>query len=309
MAIPRVLTSLLVLGMALGSPADALVKAYNVAPDLTIPDDATRVSVLNVPDFGTINDLNVINVTLKLPEIGEAVISLTSPGGITVQIKGTRGSIGDGIIDCDFNDEVTNPFPSSLGNGRCPTSTVFSPEGDLSDFDGLQINGDWTLTVTDVSPMDAFDCDCDGSVVGPSCSRKLENWGMLISFTPDPDCALVTVSDPVIDTTRTHQACSETTVGPNVTLVSPADLRVYGGERVSFLNGFAAQPSTELTVGTCGHDLCTTGAFLDASCMPCVGDICLVDPVCCGAAIGQPPVWDSICVGKVRSVCGLICPP
>jgi hypothetical protein len=64
--------------------------------------------------------------------------------------------------------------------------------------------------------------------------------------------------------------------------------------------------ATEGTGGggdTCNaHDVCSTGAPLDASCDDsCVTDICDADPFCCNNS------WDSLCVGAVPTVCGQSC--
>jgi cysteine-rich repeat protein len=53
--------------------------------------------------------------------------------------------------------------------------------------------------------------------------------------------------------------------------------------------------------GACAHDKCDTGVALDATCDPCVAQICAVDPFCCTNS------WDSACVGEVSSVCGETC--
>jgi hypothetical protein len=52
----------------------------------------------------------------------------------------------------------------------------------------------------------------------------------------------------------------------------------------------------------CAHDLCAGGEALDATCDPCVAQICAVDSFCCNAA------WDGLCVSEVTSVCGDTCP-
>ncbi|MGD8376640.1 MAG: hypothetical protein PVF68_10915 [Acidobacteriota bacterium] len=48
----------------------------------------------------------------------------------------------------------------------------------------------------------------------------------------------------------------------------------------------------------CDHLLCVEGEALDPACSSCVDEICVVDPFCCDNA------WDSLCVDRVRSVCG-----
>lgn len=55
---------------------------------------------------------------------------------------------------------------------------------------------------------------------------------------------------------------------------------------------------------TCVHPLCQTGEKLTAGCdssFKCVEAICKTDSFCCGQE------WDSTCVGKVESICGIKC--
>jgi hypothetical protein len=54
--------------------------------------------------------------------------------------------------------------------------------------------------------------------------------------------------------------------------------------------------------GSCSHSLCTTGTALVSGCSACATQICAADGFCCSTS------WDSICVGEVKSVCGLTCP-
>ena len=164
------------------------VRSYTSTPALFIPDallpgPGTPQPVnttLAISDTGTINDLNV-SVTVHLPEHGELVLDLTSPGGTTVRFKDTAGGVGDGLENVTFDDEAGGPPPNFVTNGVCWVNQDFQPAPDsLSDFDGEAINGTWTLTVTDVTAQDAVDCDCDGFVLGPACPRTLDEWTLEI---------------------------------------------------------------------------------------------------------------------------------
>jgi hypothetical protein len=53
--------------------------------------------------------------------------------------------------------------------------------------------------------------------------------------------------------------------------------------------------------GSCAHAICSTGAKLVSGCDPCVTAICAQDSYCCSTN------WDSICVGKVSSICNQSC--
>lgn len=184
---------LLWLGLAAGAAAD--VQTYSSSPNAFIPDalppgPGTPQSVTDtilVGDSGTIDDLNV-TLTVRHPQTADVAIDLTDPTGtVTVRLFNRDGGVADGLYDVTFDDEAGGPPPDFLTNGQCMVSTSFTPSGNLSDFDGLELQGLWTITVTDHAFSDASDCDCDGLDVGPSCPRTLDEWSMEIDFTPTPD--------------------------------------------------------------------------------------------------------------------------
>ena len=51
----------------------------------------------------------------------------------------------------------------------------------------------------------------------------------------------------------------------------------------------------------CAHATCSIGEALDATCDPCVAQICAVDPFCCDG------FWDGLCMAEVGSICGTPC--
>lgn len=57
------------------------------------------------------------------------------------------------------------------------------------------------------------------------------------------------------------------------------------------------------TGNTCGHNLCTEGAWLQPGCDPgaCAASVCSTDPYCCSYG------WDDICVDEASSLCGVDC--
>ncbi len=52
---------------------------------------------------------------------------------------------------------------------------------------------------------------------------------------------------------------------------------------------------------TCTHGICTAGNKLKSTCDPCAEEVCARDSYCCHT------LWDNICVGEVRSICGETC--
>lgn len=175
-------------------PASATVRTYSSAPAAVIPDalppgPGTPQSVsdtIAVPDSGAIQDVDV-TVTIQHPGHGDLSIELTDPGGgVTVRLINTEGGPGDGLSNVTFDDEAAGLPPGFVVNGTCLVDQTYQPApGSLADFDGLEVNGTWTLTVADNFTSDASDCDCDGFVVGPDCPRTLDEWSLTIDFEGD----------------------------------------------------------------------------------------------------------------------------
>ena len=190
-------TCLAVALLLVAGATGAAVQTYSSAPAAVIPDagppgPGTPQSVtdsLVVADSGTINDLD-LTVTLQHPGHGDLSIELTDPSGaVTVRVINTEGGPGDGFSDVTFDDEAAGLPPGFVVNGTCLVNQTYQPApGSLADFDGLELSGTWTLTVTDHFTSDASDCDCDGFVVGPSCPRTLDVWSITVDFDgPDGD--------------------------------------------------------------------------------------------------------------------------
>lgn len=188
------------LALAGAGAAFAATMTYTSMPAAFIPDalppgPGTPQSVTDtivVPDTGSINDINV-TVTLFHPGLNDISLRLTDPTGtVTVSLIETETGPGDGFIDVTFDDEAAGGPPGFITNGTClgPVSYTVTPGNSLSDFDGLEVNGTWTLQVVDNFFSDASDCDCDGFVVGPNCPRTLDEWSMEIDFSPGVEADL-----------------------------------------------------------------------------------------------------------------------
>ncbi|KAJ3094066.1 hypothetical protein HDU97_008537 [Phlyctochytrium planicorne] len=59
--------------------------------------------------------------------------------------------------------------------------------------------------------------------------------------------------------------------------------------------------TTAVPAPTCSHDICVTGSALRSNCDPCAAAIISQDSYCGSNR------WDSICVGEVESICGIVC--
>lgn len=118
--------------------------------------DVDSISVtnitLNVADTGAIGDLNVrVNIMGAYgPEgfPGNNNIWL-SHNGVTVNLfnsTGVYGTNAGGLMDIVFDDEAALPVPT------IPTFVgTFQAAGSLSAFDGLDLSGDWILSIQDMT--------------------------------------------------------------------------------------------------------------------------------------------------------------
>jgi subtilisin-like proprotein convertase family protein len=85
--------------------------------------------------------------------VGDVVITLTSPGGISVILANHPGpdSSANNMRACTFDDGAATSI-QSIGNPAGPITGSFQPFQPLSVFNGLSgsaINGTWTLNVAD----------------------------------------------------------------------------------------------------------------------------------------------------------------
>ncbi len=129
-----------------------------------IPDNGTVEHTINVPDTGTIVDVDV-KIRINHTWDADLDIYLIHPDGTMVELSTDNGGSGDdygsGPTDCTgtftvFDDEATTPITS----GTPPFAGSYQPEQPLSTLDGKPINGAWRLRITDDSPLDTGTLYC-----------------------------------------------------------------------------------------------------------------------------------------------------
>lgn len=114
------------------------------SPGSAINDFTTLNSTLSGFSTGVITD---VNVTLNIEHTwdDDLEISLTSPGGTTVVLTTDNGGSGDNYSGTILDDAAG----TAVTAGSAPFNGAFSPEGNLSDFNGEDPSGTWTLTIYD----------------------------------------------------------------------------------------------------------------------------------------------------------------
>ncbi|SNZ02007.1 proprotein convertase P-domain-containing protein [Flagellimonas pacifica] len=127
-----------------GTASGSSCNTISSSPGSTIFDLTTLNSNLSGFASGTITDVIVtLDITHTWDE--DMDISLTSPGGTTVLLSSDNGGSGDNYTNTIFDDAAA----TAITSGSAPFTGTFSPEGSLSDFDGEDPSGTWTLSIFD----------------------------------------------------------------------------------------------------------------------------------------------------------------
>lgn len=127
---------------------------------LPITDNATTLSDLNVPDSGTIGDVNLTtNITHTF--LGDLEIDLIH-NGVTVRVMQDQCVSSDNMM-ITWDDEA--PGVIACAAAGLPTNGTFIPLNALSAFDNMDKAGLWTLSVFDDAGAD---------------QGTLDNWQLMI---------------------------------------------------------------------------------------------------------------------------------
>ena len=118
---------------------------FSASPNLALPDLATMTTTITISGAAgaTITDLNVM-ITISHSRTADLDVFLISPSGTRVELFTDIG-VGADFIGTTLDDEAGSPITGGIN----PYSGVYRPEGLLSDFDGENMNGTWTLEITD----------------------------------------------------------------------------------------------------------------------------------------------------------------
>lgn len=165
----------------LRSVNDCGSSAFSAASDFTTVNTICFTAGVSIPDgsssgvddtgivanSGTLTDLDV-SIDISHTWVGDLVVTLTneSTGASVILIDqpgvpaDTYGCSGDNI-SAVLDDEAGNPVEDECGSNPAISGTLI-PNNLLSGFDGLELNGSWTLNVADVvgSFTGTFDSWC-----------------------------------------------------------------------------------------------------------------------------------------------------
>ena len=168
---------------SLGVSADVPV---NISPQGT----PTISSQITIDYSGTISDLDVVNVVGVHSWLDDLTFTLTSPAGTSVVLVSEECGSNENF-NITFDDEGAANFPCPYNDGGS-----YMPEGSLSDFNGENPQGVWTLTIDD-------DANQDGG--------SLNSWGLQI-------CAEGVFSGTVQVNASDNLVCNTGTVNYDITV-------------------------------------------------------------------------------------------
>jgi len=96
---------------------------------------------------GDINGL-AITVTTSHGAVGDLTLTVSNPGGGGTVTLVSAGVVSGDFTDTVFCDSMTCSNSPAISTGSPPYTGDYNPEQSLSGFNGFNVNGDWTLTVT-----------------------------------------------------------------------------------------------------------------------------------------------------------------
>jgi subtilisin-like proprotein convertase family protein/streptogramin lyase len=163
-------------GIAAGSDGDLFVTAYhkvrhiefsnilvvsNTVP-LNLVAGATVCSTISVNSVtGPVIDLDV-TLNINQEWVSDLDVYLQSPSGTTIELFTAVGDAGNNFTDTVLDDEAYYMI-GEVGAGSTPFTGRYRPEGDLSNVEGADVNGNWLLKLT----------------LDPSASAgSLDNWSL-----------------------------------------------------------------------------------------------------------------------------------
>jgi len=154
----KFLLSLGMMVLFIGTYSMALAVPFNIlGPTANDVDTNPATTVtLNTAQTGTITDLNVQIEFVNFDENnsydsfwGDFDIGLEHKGtGTSVQLAIAPGNGNWGKFDVTFDDDAASPL-SYVELDPDDRLSSYQPFGSLSDFNGLDLSGDWELTLLD----------------------------------------------------------------------------------------------------------------------------------------------------------------
>lgn len=237
-----------------------------------IVDVATSISTISIPaGSGLVRDINV-TINLTHTWVSDLDITLIAPDSTEIVLASGVGLDGDDFTNTIFDDSAT----TSIFAGNAPFTGTFRPAQPLSSFNGLLLEGTWTLKIDDLFAGDfgtllnwSMEIERELAVVSDS-----NGWAPLdLPSTATTDATLILQpsweytlpSNGVQTVTTTGVPIYGLTYGARILPVPPSDIRI--SDSIVFEN----EPAGTL-VGTLTSTDLNRGETFSYSLVPGTGD-------------------------------------
>ncbi len=139
-------------------------------------------SVTGVGVLGTTNFFNQVEINITHTYTSDLEITLVAPGGATsVLLSSNNGGGGNDFTNTVFRADAF----TSIESGAAPFTGDYQPEGDLSNFDGINADGTWTLEICDDAGQDVGTLDSWEITFG---TEAVEPFDCTNPINPSPSC-------------------------------------------------------------------------------------------------------------------------
>lgn len=152
---------------------------FVINPPAAIPQAGFITQTFTMPSSATVVDVN-LRIDVNHDRIGDMRIALRH-GGREATVVDRCGGDGDDFANTLFDDQAITP----ICDGEPPFFGAYRPHQSLSVFDGMDMQGEWTLYLRDTAP------GVSGSLVGWTLHLPVGSPDCNANAVPDecePDC-------------------------------------------------------------------------------------------------------------------------
>ncbi|MCB9212100.1 MAG: proprotein convertase P-domain-containing protein [Alteromonas sp.] len=198
-------------------PSNACATNLPAAIDENLPPTEAPASIADSGIIGVDYVLDQVSLDITHTFDGDLDIELISPAGTVLLLSDQNGGGGDNYTGTIFQDGGAD-----ITAGTAPFTGIFAPQGGsfAATYDGEDINGDWTLRVTDnfggdQGTLDTFCINFEpliSSTLNLDCSNLGENQ-IEVTVTDDSgNAATCTATVEVVDVTDPILVCQDVTI-------------------------------------------------------------------------------------------------
>lgn len=123
----------------------SVVAATSPTTRIRILDNKTVTKTVTVPKASQPIYGMTVTVDMRHTHLGDLDVTLISPGNVRVKLLSRDGGMGQHLINTTFADYADTSIPT----GQYGNTGYYLPNQSLNAFNGLAVDGVWTLEITD----------------------------------------------------------------------------------------------------------------------------------------------------------------